>query len=173
MSVYWERGVALQNMYLLSSQKLHTQFRWNLTTIFTTRNVLKFVHNNKKLGSKGFCGGLPSKICICFLFWSHTHNFDETWPQPLSPVMYQGLFMAENKKNFFFTFFSITYFVGHPCLPVVAWLSYPAITRWASRGIGPMFNISVRFFVIIPVAPAFTGTTLAFFSFLDLLTSFF
>ena len=35
-----------------------------------------------------------------------------------------------------------------------------------------MFNISVRFFVIIPVRPAITGTTLAFFSFQDLLISF-
>ena len=42
----------------------------------------------------------------------------------------------------------------------------------SARGTASMFNISVRFFVIIPVGPAITGTTLAFFSFQDLLTSF-
>ena len=37
---------------------------------------------------------------------------------------------------------------------------------------GMVFHVSVRFFVIIPRAPTITGTTLAFFSFLDLFTSF-
>ena len=37
---------------------------------------------------------------------------------------------------------------------------------------GMVFNISVRFFVIIPVAQTIIGTTLVFFSFQDLFTSF-
>ena len=36
---------------------------------------------------------------------------------------------------------------------------------------GMVFNISMRFFVIIPAAPTITGTTLAFFSFQNLFTS--
>ena len=35
-----------------------------------------------------------------------------------------------------------------------------------------VFNISVRFFVVIPETPTITGTTLAFFSFQDLFPSF-
>ena len=86
---------------------------------------------------RGRGGCPPPQICICFLFWNQTHNFDETWPQPLTPVMYQGLFMALYINPEVFTFFSIIYFGGHLCLPVVAWLSYPATTRWAPRGTAP------------------------------------
>ena len=44
----WGGGVTPQNMNLLSSQKLHTQFRWNLTTTFIICDVQKFVHGIKK-----------------------------------------------------------------------------------------------------------------------------
>ena len=164
-------------MRLLSSPKLHIQFRLILTTIFTTNDARKFVHDIKKIGvSEGLWGdgGCPPKYVFAFFSeTTHTHNFDETWPNPLSTVMYQGFFHGTKKTNpSLFTFFSIMYFMGHPWRPVVAWLSYPATTRWAPRGTAPMFNISVRSFVIIPGGPTVTGTTLAFFSFLDLLTSF-
>ena len=67
---------------------------------------MKLYHNvQHRVGTK-FCSchkknrvlrrckeGLPPKICICFLLWNYTHNFDETWPQPSSPLMYQRLFM--------------------------------------------------------------------------------
>ena len=42
------RRVSPQNRYLLSSQKLHSQFRWNFITAFNTHDVLKFVQEIKK-----------------------------------------------------------------------------------------------------------------------------
>ena len=90
------RGVAPQNMHFLSSQKLHTQFWWNLTTTFITRDVLKFIHdikNNWDLRSSMGVGVLPQNMYLLF-FRNHTHNFVETSPHSLSHVMYQSLFTA-------------------------------------------------------------------------------
>ena len=42
-------------------------------------------------------GFWPLKIDICSLLRNNTHNFDKTWPQPSSPVMYQGF--SRHKKN--------------------------------------------------------------------------
>ena len=41
--------------------------------------------------------------------------------------------------------FSVTYFVGQPCLPVVLSLSYSAATKRAPRVIAPMFLFLIFF----------------------------
>ena len=83
------RGVAPQNMYLLSSPKLHTQFQWNLTTTFITRDVPKFDHGIKKIGVEGDLwgeggDGLPPKIGICYNIGSLVHFADSVpcWLPP-------------------------------------------------------------------------------------------
>ena len=153
-------------------------FWWNLTTTFITHDVPKFVHDiTKNWGLRGYTGveggGVaPQNMYLLSILKPHTRFW---WNLSITFITrdVQRFVHGIKKKNpEVFTFFSIIYFVDCPCLPVVAWLSYPATTRWAPRGIAPMFNVSVRFFVIIPVGPAITGTTLAFFSFQDLLTSF-
>ena len=95
-----------------------------------------------------FYGGCSPKIGIYFLLRNYKYNFDEPWPQPSSPLMSQSLFMAWKKNLHVFTFFSITYCVGHPCRPVVAWSSYPSATRWAPRGTVPMFHVYNQVFSI-------------------------
>ena len=53
-----------------------------------------------KIGVHGILhrGSPPKEVFAFFLLWNHTHNFDETWSQPSSPMMYQSLFMAWKKK---------------------------------------------------------------------------
>ena len=50
-------------------------------------------HLKNTLGSNGVYGeGVGLKIYICFPLWKQKHNFDETWPQPSSLMMYQSVF---------------------------------------------------------------------------------
>ena len=67
--------------------------------MFITVYVPNFVHGMKKIEPEGGLRGLPPKIGIRFLLRNYTHNSDETWLQPSSPVIYQRLFPAFKKSG--------------------------------------------------------------------------
>ena len=127
-------AVAPQKRYLLFSQKLHIRsdekwrqpsspmMYWSLfMTWQKNRDLTGFAPQNMFLLSS------PKSHTISIKLDHHLHHRDV-------PKFVHGM-----KKKSIGIYFSITYFVGHQCLPVVPWLSYPAATRWVPKGIAPMF----------------------------------
>ena len=117
-----------------------SSFYFTPVTFITCQETNSVSWYKKNQGQEGK-RWVASQNNICFHLWNCTHNFDETWPQPSSPVIYQRLFTALNKNLWVFTFFSITYFVGHPFLPVVPELYFPAAPWWVPKGIDPVFML--------------------------------
>ena len=114
-----------------------------------TQEVPKVVHSIKKIGVWGgrwreFKGDCPPKEVYAFL-----SKTTQTIPMKPDYNLHHPWCTKDCswhwKKNNpeVFTFFLVRYFVDHPCRLVYSLLSYPAVTRWAPRGIAPLFIIYI------------------------------
>ena len=88
--IAWSEHMILMKL----GHKLHI---WCLTKVYWPHQNMRTLRGS----TRDFLTPPPNplKIGICFVLQNYTHNFDETWPQPSSPMMYQSVLTASKSEN--------------------------------------------------------------------------